>query len=331
MKSFHPRPFKAAVWARGPHSQTLGARVLRTNRGPDFLRERLETEDGDFLHLDWAPETDADAPIVLVMHGLEGSASRSYVRNVCRELLGRGLRPAALNFRGCSGEPNLRPRFYHSGATEDPRFVVAMLRARYPGRQIGAMGFSLGGNVLLKMLGEDAAGGVGLIDAAVAMSVPYDLAAGCRLLERSRMGRAYTAYFLRSLSAKVEAKADALAPLLDISQARSAKTIWEFDEAVTAPLHGFSSAAHYYEVCSSVGYLQNIAVPALLLHAEDDPFLPADAIPRRQAEGNEHLTMALQSHGGHVGFLEGSPWKPRFWADEESARFLAAALCEKAL
>jgi len=331
VKSFHLRPFQAAAWARGPHAQTLGARVFRSAKGPDFTRERLETEDGDFLHLDWGPEIDADAPIVLVMHGLEGSASRRYVRNVCRELLCRGLRPAALNFRGCSGEPNLRPRFYHSGATDDPRFVVERLRARYPGRPIGAMGFSLGGNVLLKMLGEDAAGGVGLIDAAVAMSVPYDLAAGCRLLERSRMGRAYTAYFMRSLSAKVEAKAPTLAPLLDLSEARKAKTIWQFDEAVTAPLNGFSSAAHYYDVCSSVGYLHNIAVPALLLHAEDDPFLPADVIPRRQADANEHLTMALQSHGGHVGFLEGSPWKPRFWADEESARFLAAALCEKAL
>ena len=327
--SFPIQRFHPASWAGGPHAQTIGARVLRSGDGPLYSRERLVTPDGDFIDLDWGPDLGPSAPIVLVMHGLEGSSARPYMKNVCRELLGRGVRPVALNFRGCSGEPNLLPRFYHSGETTDPRFVLETLRARHPDRRFGAMGFSLGGNVLLKMLGEAPDGGCGLVSAAVAMSVPYDLAAGCALLERSRMGRLYTSYFMRSLLGKVEGKADLLSPLIDLPAVRLTKTIWHFDEMFTAPLNGFASAAHYYDECSSSAYLSTIRVPTLMLHAEDDPFLPAASIPTAAAESNQHITLALQEHGGHVGFLQGSAWSPSFWGDEEAARFLAETLLEE--
>jgi predicted alpha/beta-fold hydrolase len=321
-----PTPFRPALWASGPHAQTLIARVLRPADGPRFERERIETSDGDFLDVDWGPDPAPDAPVVLVLHGLEGSSRRRYVRNVCRALLGHGVRPVAMNLRGCSGEPNRSLRFYHSGETSDPRTVIDVIRARHPGRKVGAMGFSLGGNIVLKMLGEREDGGVGLLDAAVAMSVPYDLAAGCQLLERTRMGRVYSEYFLRSLRAKVALKRDRLADVLDLEAVDAARTIREFDEHVTAPLNGFAGASHYYEACSSAGFLAGVGVSTLLLHARDDPFLPPDAIPERVVRSNPRLVWRLQESGGHVGFLEGAPWAPRFWADEESATFLARAM-----
>jgi uncharacterized protein len=324
--SYASRTFRPAPWALGPHAQTLAARLLRPADGPELRRERVDTPDGDFLDLDWGIDPGEGAPIVLVVHGLEGSARRRYVRNACRELEKAGLWPVALNLRGCSGECNRALHFYHSGKTEDPRLVLELLRARHPGRSVGVLGFSLGGNVLLKLMGERRDGGLGLVDAAVAMSVPYDLAAGCALIESTPMGRAYAAFFLRSLKAKVELKRERLASVLDLEAATLARTIWEFDERVTAPLHGFASAAAYYEECSSTRYLHAIETPTLLLHAVDDPFLPPESIPRREAERNPALHLELQNRGGHVGFLEGSPWRPTFWGDEEAARFLAAEL-----
>jgi predicted alpha/beta-fold hydrolase len=324
--SFSVREFRPARWARGAHAQTLAARALRPSEGPPLRRERIATPDGDFLDLDWGLDPGPGAPIVLVIHGLEGSARRRYMRNACRELERAGLWPVALNLRGCSGEPNRALHFYHSGKTDDPQLVLETLRERFPERAVGALGFSLGGNVLLKLLGEHPGGGVGLVDAAVAMSVPYDLAAGCELLERTAMGRVYAAYFLRSLKAKVALKADRLGSVLDLDAASAARTIWEFDDRVTAPLHGFEDAASYYAECSSVRYLATILTPTLLLHAVDDPFLPADSIPSGEAERNPHVDLALQRLGGHVGFLEGTPWSPAFWGDEEAARFLAVRL-----
>jgi len=330
-RGFEPRPFRPADWAAGPHAQTLFARVLRSGVGPHFQRERLDTPDDDFLDLDWGPEPrrpdrGGEAPIVLVIHGLEGSAGRRYVRNVCRELLAHGIRPAALNLRGCSGEPNRALVYYHSGKSEDPAFVLAALRERFPGRRFGAIGFSLGGNMLLKMMGERADGGTGLLDAAVAMSVPYDLAAGSKMLEQSFMGRAYAGYFLRSLQKKIGWKAERLGAALDVASGLAARTIWEFDERVTAPLNGFASAEDYYAKASSSRFLAGVRVPTLMLHATDDPFLPPTSIPVAETARNPALQLVLHERGGHVGFLEGRPWKPAFWGDEESARFLAERL-----
>jgi predicted alpha/beta-fold hydrolase len=325
---FEPRPFRPAPWAAGPHAQTLLARSLRPGEeaGPPFARERLETPDGDFLDLDWGPEPGAAAPIALVVHGLEGSARRRYVRSVCRELLRAGVRPVALNQRGCSGEPNRALHYYHSGKSDDPAFVLSTLRGRWPGRRLGALGFSLGGNVLLKMMGERTDGGAGLVDAAAVVSVPYDLAAGSALLERSIMGRAYASYFLRSLKKKVRWKQSRLRERMNVSAALSCRTIWEFDEIVTAPLNGFENAEDYYARSSGARFLEGVRVPTLMMHAEDDPFLPAARVPRDQAARNPALQLVAHARGGHVGFLEGTPLRPRFWADEEAARFLGARL-----
>ncbi len=291
-------------------------------------RERIPTPDGDFLDVDWGPDPAPTSPVVLVIHGLEGSSRRSYVLNVCRELALRGVHPVAMNLRGCSGEPNLLPRAYHSGESDDASHVLTLIRERHPGRPVGAWGFSLGGNLLLKLLGERDDGGVGLVDAAVAMSVPYDLAAGCALLERTRMGRAYCDYFLRSLKRKMRQKADLVDGILDLRQVMTAGSIREFDDCATAPLHGFTNAEAYYEACSSAGFLPNVRTRTLLLHSLDDPFLPAWAVPTAAMKANPSLLPIITERGGHVGFLEGSPLRPAFWGDETGAGFLASALAE---
>lgn len=318
--------FTPPRWAAGPHSQTLLARILRSSRGLSFERERIETPDGDFFDVDWGPTPRGGSAVAIVIHGLEGSSRRSYVRNACRELFRQDVRPVALNFRGCSGEPNRTLPYYHSGDTRDLRQLIQLIRDRNPDARVGALGFSLGGNVLLKLLGESTDGGAALLDAAVAMSVPYDLAAGCALLERSWMGRQYSNYFLRSLRRKVGFKRDRLPGVLDMERVDAAETIWAFDDWVTAPLNGFEDAADYYARCSSNQFLPSIRVPTLLLHAEDDPFLPPSAIPHGAARSNPHLELRLTTGGGHVGFVHGAPWAPRFWADENGGAFLGQTL-----
>ncbi|MDA0329030.1 MAG: hydrolase [Gemmatimonadetes bacterium] len=321
-------PFSPARWARGPNAQTLCARLLRPKPTMAMERERLETPDGDFIDVDWAADAGPGSPIALVLHGLEGSSTRRYIHNLCRQLGGRGVRTVAMNFRGCSGAPNRALRFYHSGDTADAAWLLGRIRERHPHSRIGAMGFSLGGNVLLKLMGERSDGGVGLLDAAAVMSVPYDLSAGSTELERTRMGRVYAAYFLRSLQKKVASKWERLGAALDLEAVRRVRTIRDFDERVTAPLNGFVDAEDYYSQSSSVGYLNKIQVPTFLLHAEDDPFLPRASIPTDPTQISASTRLVLTHAGGHVGFLAGSPRAPNFWGEAAVARFLADSLVE---
>ena len=200
-----PRPFRPPAWLRNPHLQTVAARMLRPAGAVDFRRERWVTPDGDFLDLDFVADSeirteigDGDRPLVVVLHGLEGCSGSGYVQQTCRELVLRRLAPVALNFRSRGGEPNRRRRFYHSGETGDLAFVLERLRERRPDTPLAAVGFSLGGNVLVKLLGERGELARELVGAAVAISVPYDLAAGARALEAG-LGPMYSAYFLRSL------------------------------------------------------------------------------------------------------------------------------------
>ena len=286
--------------------------------------ERIETPDGDFLDLDWMPETDPSAPLVLALHGLEGHTRRGYMVQAYLALADRGMRAVGLNFRGCSGEANRVARFYHSGETEDVCFVINVLRERFPARPLMAIGFSLGGNVLLKYLGEQGAEDAAPLAAAVAISVPYDLSAGADALERGAMARVYVGYFLRSLFTKVRAKRDILENILDLDAVWASTTLREFDDAATAKLHGFAGADDYYLKSSSNHFVRSIRVPTLLLHSRDDPFLPVAALPLSAISANRFLTLVLTDGGGHVGFFEGGPpWNPTFWMEEQSASFLA--------
>ncbi len=325
---FQPEPFRPAPWLPGPHLQTVGAKFLRPQPEIQLSRERLATPDDDFLDLDFVhglPGQD-DRPLVIILHGLEGSTGRGYVRLAMAELARRGIPSVGMNFRSCSGELNRRPRFYHSGETGDLAFVLRTLGERWPGRPLGALGFSLGGNVLLKYLGEMGRLGNHPLAVAATVSVPFDLMAGTRALEAGTMGRVYSHYFLRSLRRKTRGKADLIREWVDLEGVLRARTLREYDEAATAPLHGFPGAEVYYRQSSSAAFLEHIRTPTLLLQSEDDPFLPGRALPLATVRANSHLLAAFTSGGGHVAFVDGpGPWRPGFWAEREAARYLQNA------
>ena len=326
---FAPRPFRPAWWLRGPHAQTVAGRYLRPRTGVRYRRERMDTPDGDFLDLDWASLDGRagpgdGAPYVVVVHGLEGSAESAYVKETCRALWDRGIRSVAMNFRSCGGEPNRLPRFYHAGDTGDVAFVLELLAARWPGVPLGAVGFSLGANVLLKYLGER--GPESRIRAAAAISIPFDLGAGADKLASSVTGRFYTGVFIRSLRAKYRQKRALIGDACDDARVLSARTFREWDDAATARLHGFRDVDDYYGSSSSKGFLGRIRVPTLLVHAADDPFVPPEAIPHDTIRANPALHAAIVAHGGHVGFVAGQPGRPEFWAETEAARFLELEL-----
>lgn len=326
-RKFSVAPYRPAWWLPGGHLQTLGGKYLRRPGPFPMKRERIDTPDGDFLDLALAPDPNPDAPMVLLLHGLEGFTERPYMVQAAQVLTARGIAAVGLNFRSCSGEPNLRPRLYHSGGTDDVAHVLHFLKERWPHRPMGALGFSLGGNVLLKLLGERDDGGAGLLAAAVGISVPYDLAAGAVFMERGVMGWFYNRYFLRSLKAKVAAKERALSSILDLRRVYGSQTLREFDDYATGPLHGFKDAADYYSRCSSNQFLGRIRVPTLLFHARNDPFLPPGAIPHKAVAENPYLFPAFAKRGGHVGFLGGTvPGVPTFWTEDEGTRFLKQML-----
>ncbi len=312
-------PFVPARGLASPHAQTIFAAIRRPSRRPPVIRERWETPDGDFLDVDWLPAPRA-APHLLVLHGLEGSSEAGYVAAMLRGARARGYGALALNFRSCSGEPNRLPRAYHSGETGDVAFVVDRLRARVTGPLLAA-GFSLGGNVLLRLLAEQ--GRSSPLAAAAAVSVPFDLLACARALDAGTgVGALYRRRFLRTLKGKALGKARRHG-VLDPGRIRAADGLEAYDDAVTAPLHGFSSAADYYRSCSSGPVLGAIRVPTLLLSSADDPLAPASTLPASAAE-HPSLHVHVTERGGHVGFVAGSAVAPRFWGEEVALSFLAS-------
>jgi len=319
---FTVAPFRPSWWLPGGHLQTLGGKYLRRPGPFPLTRERIDTPDGDFLDLDFGPDPDSSSPIILLLHGLEGFTHRPYMIQAAHSITAAGMASVGLNFRSCSGEPNRTPRLYHSGETSDVVLVLELLKERWPERAIGALGFSLGGNVLLKLMGERADGGTGLLKAAVGVSVPFDLAAGAIYLERGILGWFYHRYFLQKLKAKVQAKEELLAPLLDLREVYRSETLREFDDHATGPLHGFENAADYYKKSSCNQFLPGIGVPTLLFHARNDPFLPPKSIPHQAVAENPFLFPAFARRGGHVGFLGGAiPGLPSFWTEDEGTRF----------
>jgi predicted alpha/beta-fold hydrolase len=288
-------------------------------------RERVETPDGDFVDLDWL-DGPARAPLLLVLHGLEGSAQSHYVIGLLDEAGARGWRGLVLNFRSCSGDLNRLPRFYHSGDTGDLHHIVALLGHREPDVRLGAVGISIGGNVLLKWLGEQEFEAPKPLAGAVAISVPFDLGASARVLDRGFARAVYTANFLRTMKHKARAKAARYPGFVDLEAMGRARTFAQYDRAVTAPLHGFADEIDYWTRASSGPYLARIRRPTLLINALDDPFVPVASLPDPR-----RLPSCVQTEfprrGGHVGFLEGRwPWKVRGWAERRAAEFLASVL-----
>ena len=287
-------------------------------------RERFETPDGDFVDVDWRAGR-AGAPLLLVLHGLEGSARSHYIGGLFELAAARGWRAGVLYFRSCSGELNRLARFYHSGDTGDLDHVLRVLADREPGSRVVCVGISIGGNVLLKWLGEQGEDAPPPLAGAVAISVPFDLVACARVMDRGLQKRLYTASFMRSFRRKTRAKARAYPGFVDLRAALRARTFAAYDRVVTAPLHGFADEVDYWRRASSGPYLASIRRPTLLVNAFDDPFIPAASLPDPRA-----LPSAVRAeyvpHGGHVGFVEGRPWRATSWAERRAVEFLAATL-----
>ena len=312
--------FRPAWWLRGAHLQTLWASLARRTVPVRMTRERVELPDGDFIDLDWSGES---GPIVLVLHGLQGSSRSPHVRGLVRALVRSGYRGAVMHFRGCSAEPNRLLRTYHSGETGDVGHVVRLLRDRHPSTPLAAVGFSLGGNVLLKWLAERGDGAE--VAAAVAVSVPFLLARVADRLGRG-LSRVYQRHLVGDLRRAILRKFGNRPGPLDLDAVRRQRSFRGFDDCVTAPLHGFRDAEHYYAVASCRQYLRAVARPTLILQALDDPFMTRDILPGRE-ELAPCIRLELSSAGGHVGFVEGSaPWSARYWLEERIPRFLANQL-----
>ena len=324
--------FRPAWWVPGSHGQTVWGRLTRSRRLVALRREVLETPDGDDLVLDHLDGPEG-RPRVILLHGLEGSSFSVYIQGLLREIGRRGWRATAMNFRSCARDPerparmlrNRRPRLYHSGETGDLDFVVRTLSAREPDGTLLAIGSSLGGNVLLKWLGEHPAQGE--VAAAAALSTPYDLGASARHLE-SAIGRLYVRSFLATLRTKaLEARRrfPEAAARIDVARTLAARSFWEFDDAANAPLHGFAGADDYYSRASSIGFLSKIATPTLCMSAEDDPFLPREALERARACASEAVEFLVTSRGGHIGWVGGAwPGRPRYIAELAVTEWLAA-------
>jgi hypothetical protein len=300
--------FRAAWWCRNGHVQTVWGTLFR-HRRLALRRERLATDDGDFVDLDWLDGPDA-APVLLVLHGLEGSARSHYVTGLLGEARARGWRGAALNFRSCSGEPNRLPRFYHSGDTGDLDAVVRRLVEREPGLRLGAVGVSLGGNVLLKWLGERREAARARVRRAAAVSAPLDLAAAGRALDRGLNRLLYTRHFLSTLKPKSLAKLEVFPELYDREKLRAARTFYDFDNLVTAPLHGFRDTDHYWAAAACGPYLEGIRVPTLVLNARNDPFLPEQDLLKAARKTPPCVVLEFPRTGGHAGFLA-APFRRR--------------------
>ena len=304
--------YRAPWWLPGGHLQTIAAALAPAPRIA-WRRERWDTPDGDFIDLDWAGpgEKAGDGPLLALFHGLEGSSASPYARAIAAQALAAGWRCVVPHFRGCSGELNRLPRAYHSGDSDEIAWILERLGATHaPRGALHAVGISLGGNALLKYLGERGTGA--RVRRAAAVSAPLDLGTAARHLDRGLNRRLYTKMFLRSLVKKSMAKLAHYPGLFDAARVRAASTFYEFDDAVAAPLHGFQGADDYWVRSASGPWLERIAVPTLVLNARNDPFMPApalDAVRGRDIPSN--VTLEFPHTGGHAGFPGRSRWLAR--------------------
>jgi hypothetical protein len=310
-------PYEAPWWLPGGHVQTIVAALLPAPRIA-WRRERWDTPDGDFIDLDWAEGgARADGPLLALFHGLEGSSASPYARAIAAQALAAGWRCVVPHFRGCSGELNRLPRAYHSGDSAELAWILRRLDARNAaGGVLSAVGISLGGNALLKLLGEKGADLPVL--KAVAISAPLDLAAAGRSLDTGFNRQTYTRNFLRTLKRKTFEKLRQKAISVDALRLKRARTFWEFDDTVTAPLHGFLGADDYWRRSSSAPWLAAIRVPTLVLNARNDPFMP-EAVLNALGKTPPNVVLEFPRSGGHAGFPGRGGWLARRVLDFLSA------------
>lgn len=318
--------FQPPWWARNKHVQTIYPRFFQRRKPLSTRIERVDLPDGDFVNLLWAEAKSSFNPkgLMILFHGLEGSIHSHYANDFMAQCLSKGWQPVLMHFRGCGGVLNLTTRAYHSGETEDAIFVLEKLKDKFPNIPRLATGFSLGGNMLLKLLGENPH--QSLLKAAVAISAPLKLDECAKSINQG-FSQFYQKYLLKSMRNTLVAKMQSIdytkAMHLEQDQVDSITTFREFDEKVTAPIHGFSSVDHYYRQCSAIGYLKSIETPTLVLHSKDDPFMNEKVVPTSE-QLSDQVTFELSEKGGHVGFMQGTPWKPIIWFHQRVLEFAEA-------
>ncbi|HEY1773501.1 MAG TPA: hydrolase [Gammaproteobacteria bacterium] len=310
--------FKPQGLWRNRHVQTVVPNVFFGIPKVELRRERVELPDGDFIDVDWT--TGTSGPIVIVLHGLEGSIRSRYACNIMRQIHAMGFRGAFPYFRGCSGVPNRLPIGYHSGFTQDLEYFTGLLKQREPNTPLAAVGYSLGGNVLLKWLGESP--NADRLTTGVAVSVPFDLAVCSEAIGKG-LSKFYMWELMGRMKRSAQHKFQRVKAPIKLPNISALRTFRQFDDAMTAPLHGYKDADDYYKRASSKPFLKHIKVPTLVVHSADDPFMTPAVLPQVD-ELSPAVTFELTQNGGHVGFVDGPLLKPRRWVDQRITRHLQA-------
>lgn len=307
--------YRPPWWLKNPHFQTIYPTIFRPFPHVEYIRERISTPDKDFLDLDWVKQDSEN--LVIALHGLEGSSQSKYIPGILKAFSDQGWDGLAMNFRGCSGEPNLLPRAYHSGETGDLQLVLEHVSASRKYRRIVLAGFSLGGNVVLKYLGEKGSQIHPLVTHAVTFSVPVDLSASSAKLDQPE-NFIYLQRFMRRLRNKVQMKIHQMSMGIDPEKLKNFR---QFDNAITGPIHGFRDAEDYYQKSSSKQFLNNIRIPTLLVNALNDPFLTPECFPYKEAEENQYFFLETPSDGGHVGFAQVNR-QNLYWSEKRALTFI---------
>ena len=312
-------PYSAPFWLLGGHLQTIHAATLASTPEVSYRRERWELPDGDFVDVDWVDPSNAEQnspadlppnlPIVVLFHGLEGNSQSGYAKALMASVKAKGWRGVVIHFRGCSGEPNRLPRVYYAGDTPEIQLLLSRVREHAPQAPIYATGVSLGANALLKWLGESGEKAKSIINKAVAISAPMDLATSATALDTGLNRILYTPRFVDSMRPKALAMSERFPGLLNVDKVKTAKTIHDIDNAVTAVLYGAKDADDYYAKNASKPWLNQIRLPTLILNAKNDPFIPAETLPTA-TEVSEFVTLEYPETGGHVGFSGRDNWLP---------------------
>lgn len=317
--------FKPAWWIKNKHVQTIFQKVHRHKLQCPTIAERIELEDNDFIDLAWTEQpTEQDTrPIVLVLHGLEGSINSTYARGIMNAIRNQGWIGVLMHFRGCSEEINRNQRLYHSGETTDINYISNLIKNRYPQQKLAAIGFSLGGNALVKYLGET--GKNNPLSASVSICPPLDLAASCNRITQgfSKIYQKYLLDMMQETLARKMLRVDISDKVkLNRNDIKKMKTLWHFDDKVTGPLHGFKDANDYYAQSSGKRFLHYIEKPTLVIHAKDDPFLSNHLIPKHEELSNR-VTFEVSQYGGHVGFVNvNKTLTVEYWLEQRALQFI---------
>ncbi|ALM92628.1 MULTISPECIES: hydrolase [Alteromonas] len=318
--------FRVPSWAKNRHVQTIWPRFIQKRLPLKYSMERLTLPDDDFVDVAWGPKPEEPSGIIVMFHGLEGSIRSHYANDMMANLSVNGWQVVMMHYRGCSGVPNLKPRGYHSGETGDPSFFLDWLNQKFPQIPKVAVGFSLGGNMLLKLLGENPA--QKWLNAAIAISSPLKLSECAKSINHG-FSRVYQKYLLNSIKTTLRKKMSFIdyRKLIQLTgdDVDSITSFAQFDEKVTAPLHGFEDANDYYEKCSAYHFLSAIHCPTLVLHSIDDPFMNHLVVPKEE-ELARNVTLELSERGGHVGFMQGSVFSPKVWLHERVKRYVSDVL-----